>query len=105
MDPIRISPREIGAPLAPGGGLAPAGAPPAAPAEVPFQDLLKQAVDTANELGKKSDAMSQALVEGRAVDLHRVVLAQQESQIAFDLVLQMRDKLVSAYQEILRMPM
>ena len=66
---------------------------------------LKQAVDAANSLSIKSDAMNQALVQGKPVDLHRVVLAQQEAQISFDLVMQMRDKLVSAYQEILRMPL
>jgi flagellar hook-basal body complex protein FliE len=33
------------------------------------------------------------------------MLAQQEAQIAFDLVLQMRDKIVSAYQEVMRTPM
>ena len=111
MDSLKIVSSDLGRLLdIPAPGVA-AGAPgaggPAAgvPAQVPFADLLKQAVGAANELSQKSDAMNQALVEGRAVDLHRVVLAQQEAQIAFDLVQQMRDKIVSAYQEVLRMPM
>jgi flagellar hook-basal body complex protein FliE len=49
--------------------------------------------------------MNQALVQGKPVELHRVVMAQQEAQIAFDLVIQMRDKIVMAYQELMRMPM
>ena len=106
MDPLRLGPLETGRPL--GGVPAPAAspaAPSAAPAQVPFEAVLKQAVETANTLSQRSDALNQALVEGKAVDLHRVVLAQQEAQIAFDLVMQMRDKLVSAYQEVMRMPM
>ncbi|MBI5837329.1 MAG: flagellar hook-basal body complex protein FliE [Candidatus Eisenbacteria bacterium] len=104
METIRLNPIEVGRPLE---GTSPAATPAAGagPAQVPFQQLLTQAVDTANALSQRSDAMNQALVEGRPVDLHRVVLAQQEAQIAFDLVLQMRDKLVSAYQEVMRMPL
>ena len=107
METLRIKPMEIGRALdLPGAapGAAPGG-PAGAPATVPFKDLLSQAVQTANDLSHKSDALNTALVQGRPVDLHRVMLAQQEAQIAFDMVLQMRDKLVSAYQEVLRMPM
>jgi flagellar hook-basal body complex protein FliE len=115
MDPLQISPIEIGrslgvpggvggaSPILPPGGVG--GAAGAAPVTVPFQDILKQAVETANSLSIKSVAMNTALVQGKPVDLLRVVLAQQEAQISFDLVMQMRDKLVSAYQEILRMPL
>ena len=114
METVRILPKELGRALdVPAGALQPtpglqpgqAAGAAQAPVTVPFKELLTQAVQSANDLGQKSDALNTALVQGRPVDLHRVMLAQQESQIAFDLVLQMRDKLVSAYQEILRMPM
>ena len=107
MDTLRLNAIDIGRP--------PGGVPPAAAgnpaagtdgaAQVPFAQMLKQAVETANTLSQKSDAMNQALVQGKPVELHRVVMAQQEAQIAFDLVIQMRDKIVSAYQEVMRMPM
>ena len=107
MEPINLRPVELGRALdvTAGQGAAAAAQPAQAPVSMPFKDVLTQAVQTANDLGQKSDAMNSALVQGRPVDLHRVMLAQQEAQIAFDLVAQMRDKLVSAYQEILRMPM
>jgi flagellar hook-basal body complex protein FliE len=83
-----------------------AGLPGAArPVEAPFQELLKQAVTNANETAQKSEQLTGDLVQGKPVDLHRVMLAQQEAQISFEIVLQMRDKLVSAYQEISRMPL
>jgi flagellar hook-basal body complex protein FliE len=107
MEGLRLLPIDIGQPLA-GAASAAAGGPAAGaggPAQVPFQALLQQAVETANSLAQKSDALNQAMVEGRPVELHRVVLAQQEAQIAFDLVVQMRDKIVQAYQEVMRMPM
>ena len=75
------------------------------PAEAPFQELLKQAVSNANDTAQKAEQLTGALVQGKPVDLHRVMLAQQEAQISFEIVLQMRDKLVSAYQEISRMPL
>ena len=111
METLKIAAGELarilpnpGAAPAQGAGLAGA-AGAAAPAQLPFQELLKQAVTGANEMAQKSDALTKALVEGKPVDLHRVMLAQQEAQIGFEIVLQMRDKLISAYQEISRMPM
>ncbi len=105
METLRLNAVNIGLPPGPVAKPAEGGpAAPGGPAQLPFQALLKQAVETANTLSQRSDAMNQALVEGRPVDLHRVMLAQQEAQIAFDLVLQMRDKIVSAYQEVMRMP-
>jgi len=107
METLKLGALEIGRPLA-GVAPAPTAAPeagPQAPASVPFAQMLEQAVQTANALSLKSDALNQAMVEGQPVDLHRVVLAQQEAQISFDLVAQMRDRIVSAYQEVMRMPM
>ncbi len=104
MEPIRLKPMELGQSLdvrAPfQGAPSPAGGPTA-----PFAQLLSQAVSTANEASKHADSLTTAMAQGQPVDLHRVVLAQQEAQISFDLVLQMRDKLVSAYQEVMRMPL
>jgi flagellar hook-basal body complex protein FliE len=107
METLRLNAIDIGRP--PGGITPPGDVGPAAgtggAAQVPFQAMLKQAIETANTLSQKSDALNQALVQGRPVELHRVVMAQQEAQIAFDLVIQMRDKMVAAYQEVMRMPM
>ena len=43
------------------------------------------------------------LAAGEDVDLHQVMLSMQEADIAFQLALQTRNKLVDAYQEIMRM--
>lgn len=108
METLKIAAGELARILPNPGAGPPAGAGSlgaGGPAQMPFQELLKQAVSGANEMAQKSDAMTKALVEGKPVDLHRVMLAQQEAQIGFEIVLQMRDKLISAYQEISRMPM
>jgi flagellar hook-basal body complex protein FliE len=47
----------------------------------------------------------EAFVRGEDVPLHEVVLAQEEAEISFRLMLEVRDRLVRAYQEILRTPM
>ena len=78
METLRLNAIDIGRPpgevpsTAPGGPVAGAGA-----AQVPFQQMLRQAIETANTLSQKSDAMNQALVQGKPVELHRVVMAQQ----------------------------
>ncbi len=47
----------------------------------------------------------QKFLTGENEELHTTVLAAQKAEIAFDLGLQVRNKVVSAYQEIMRMQM
>ena len=48
--------------------------------------------------------MTAAYARGEVQDLHEVILAQQEAAVSLRLMVQMRDRAVAAYQEILRMP-
>jgi flagellar hook-basal body complex protein FliE len=70
-----------------------------------FQDLLQntiQKLESAN--GEASNAI-QKFLTGENQELHSTALAVQKAEIAFDLGLQVRNKVVSAYQEIMRMQM
>ena len=68
-----------------------------------FAGLLKEGVERLDSL--QSDAADQArrLMAGEPIELHRVVLAAEEASLAFDLALNVRNKVVEAYQEIMRM--
>ncbi len=68
-----------------------------------FGEMLGNAI---NGLAQKEGAANSAIAKlaaGEDVDLHQVMLSMQEADIAFQIALQTRNKLVDAYQEIMRM--
>ncbi|MEN6523293.1 MAG: flagellar hook-basal body complex protein FliE [Anaerolineaceae bacterium] len=64
-----------------------------------FEDLLA----SLNESQLKSDNLVNKMALGEDVDLHEVMIALQENDINFKVALSIRDKLVDAYQEVMRM--
>lgn len=86
---------------------APAG--PAAPADAPaapagqFTDALKSALDQVKDSQGKAEALTDGYQRGEVTDVAKVMLARQEAGIAFEATLQVRNRLLSAYQDIMRM--
>lgn len=76
---------------------------PAEPAGSGFADTLKTALDGVNATQAKSSELTAAYERGEVTDIAKVMLARQESGVAFEATLQVRNKLLSAYQEIMRM--
>ena len=68
-----------------------------------FGELLKDAISTVNELQKNSDNEIQKLMTGESQDLHTTVIAMQKADLSFQMMMQVRNKIVHAYQEIMRM--
>jgi flagellar hook-basal body complex protein FliE len=68
-----------------------------------FTDTLKGALNSVNATQQKSTTISEAYEKGEVVDVAKVMLARQEAGIAFEATLQVRNKLLSAYQDIMRM--
>ncbi|MCX7284152.1 MAG: flagellar hook-basal body complex protein FliE [Novosphingobium sp.] len=68
-----------------------------------FTDTLKGALDTVNATQQKSTEISAAYEKGEVTDIAKVMLARQESGVAFEATLQVRNKLLNAYQDIMRM--
>lgn len=68
-----------------------------------FGEMLKDALKKTNELQLESDKLNAALAAGRVEDISQVVVAAQKADIAIQLTLQLRNRAVSAYQEIMRM--
>ena len=68
-----------------------------------FADTLKSALDGVNDSQAKADALSQGYERGDVTDVAKVMLARQEAGVAFEATLQVRNKLLSAYQDIMRM--
>lgn len=76
---------------------------PAGQAQAGFSSMLSGALRSVDTLQKSAEADIGRFLRGEGVDLHQVALAQQQAQLGFELFLQVRNKVVQAYQEIMRM--
>lgn len=68
-----------------------------------FGDMLSGAINNLAETENTANVAMTDLAAGKDVDLHKVMLSMQEADIAFQVALQTRNKMVDAYQEIMRM--
>jgi flagellar hook-basal body complex protein FliE len=69
-----------------------------------FFEAVKAAVDRVNDMSQQSSALQDAYDRGEDVPLTDVVLAMQKSSLAFEATLQVRNKVMKAYEEIMNMP-
>lgn len=95
----------IGSMIPPTGGLA-GGAGGASAGQATGQDFasfVKEAGESAMERMYTGESMSKAGIEGTA-DLNDVVAAVNDAEITLQTITTLRDRLVQAYQEIIRMP-
>ena len=68
-----------------------------------FTSVLKEAMNAVSETGKKSDVQSRAMANGKS-NMVDVVTAVAETEVAIDAVVAVRDKVIAAYEEIMKMP-
>jgi flagellar hook-basal body complex protein FliE len=68
-----------------------------------FGSVLKNVIDTVSEAAQKSDVQSQAVATGKA-NMVDVVTAVAETETAVQTMVAVRDKVISAYEDILKMP-
>jgi len=68
-----------------------------------FRSLLGSAIQQVSAAQNKADAAVQGFLSGENDELHSTILATQRADLEFDMFLQVRNKVVSAYQEIMRM--
>ena len=68
-----------------------------------FGEFLIDCLKATNELHHHAEAMNAAMAAGRVEDISQVMVAGQKAEIAIQLALQLRNRAVSAYQEMMRM--
>jgi len=84
-------------------------APAATPAVGPsgsgkeFQSVFANAVAQVESFQRNAQQSVDRFLSGEGEEIHSVALATQQAQISFDLFLQVRNKVVNAYQEVMRM--
>ena len=68
-----------------------------------FADTLAQSLDKVNTLQKDADVAIQDFVAGDTRNIHETMIAVGKADLAFRLTMQVRNKIVEAYQEVMRM--
>ena len=68
-----------------------------------FGAYLQDALSEVNQLQIASDEQNKLLAAGEVQDVSQVIVAGQKAEIALQLTLQLRNRAVAAYQEIMRM--
>jgi flagellar hook-basal body complex protein FliE len=70
-----------------------------------FQEVFTSAIQNVEAFSQDATASAQRFLSGEGEELHTTIMATQKAELAFDMFLQMRNKVVSAYQEVMRMQM
>ena len=91
---IRNEPFNIAKPLAPG---------QTDPSAKSFAATLKDAVGTVNTLQKDADKQAQALATGKTTNIPEVMMAAEKADIALRMMVQVRNKIIDAYNEVMKM--
>lgn len=68
-----------------------------------FGRILKQSINEVAQRQREADGAIEALVTGKSTDIHQTMIAMEKADISFRLLMQVRNKLLAAYQEIMRM--
>jgi flagellar hook-basal body complex protein FliE len=68
-----------------------------------FSEALENAIRTVDRLQHESEAAQQAYARHEPIDLHDVLIKIEEAEVAFKTMMEVRNKLLDAYTEILRM--
>jgi flagellar hook-basal body complex protein FliE len=83
-----------GSPLATGAG-----------ADTGFGDMLESAISNVSDLRAQAQESASRFMSGESDDPHKLVLETQRAELSLELFIQVRNKVVQAYQEVMRMQM
>jgi len=68
-----------------------------------FENTLKNFLSDVNEMQAESQDTAESFLRGEVTDLHQVTLAAQKARLSLELMLEIRNKMMESYQEIMRM--
>ena len=93
----------ISLPVTTGSGPLSIGAPEPTDASGGFGDVLKNAISQVSGLQGSADQQVNTLMQGGNADMSKVMISVEKADVAFQLMMQVRNKIVSAYQDIEKM--
>jgi len=68
-----------------------------------FIEMLQDSVSEVNKMHEKADDMAVKLATGESQNIHETMLAATQAELGFNLMVQVRNKVLEAYQEVMRM--
>jgi flagellar hook-basal body complex protein FliE len=68
-----------------------------------FKEMLKSSIGEVNQLQIEADSSIEQLVAGNTKNLHETMIAMEKADISFRLMMEVRNKIIEAYHEIMRM--
>ena len=71
--------------------------------EISFGSYLQEKLDDVNKLQLKAEQSTEALIKGEDIEIHQVLLNTEEAKLSLQLAVEIRNKLVEAYQELNRL--
>ncbi len=74
------------------------------PSQAEFGELLSDLLHSVNASQNEAGKIQEALLNGEAVELHQVMIKAEEAGISMDLLLEIRNRLINAYNDLIRMP-
>lgn len=74
-----------------------------APEYTKFSDTLKEFISDVDQLQKDSGLLKERFIKGEPVDLHDVMIASEKAKTSFQLLIELRNKGLDLYREVLRM--
>jgi flagellar hook-basal body complex protein FliE len=92
ISPIRILPVEIESTAASAGS-----------GKSEFMETLENAMDQVQQLQGQADNKVESLLQGNGTDVHSAMIAVEKADLSFQLMMQVRNKIVQAYQQISNM--
>ena len=81
------------------------GKPPQQTNPVSFGQMLKGSLDQVNQLQQDADESINDLAVGKNTDIHQTMVAVEKASVSFELLMQIRNKVIAAYERVMRMPM
>ncbi len=71
--------------------------------EKAFGEVLKESITEVNRLQNEADKAAKDLALGRAENIHDVMIAMEKASVSFRMMMQVKNKMIEAYQEVMRM--
>ena len=68
-----------------------------------FLDLLEKGIKEVNSSSQEAEKSSMDLASGKSSNIHETMLAVTKAELGFNMMVQMRNKVIEAYQEVMRM--
>ncbi|RLC28708.1 MAG: flagellar hook-basal body complex protein FliE [Deltaproteobacteria bacterium] len=68
-----------------------------------FGEILSKSINEVNQYQNEADMAMNELAMGRQTDIHQTMIAIEKAEVSFKLMMQVRNKIISAYEEVKRM--